>query len=62
MKTWEFDYIVVGGGASGCVLAARLAQDTTARVALLERGKVDSNQWIHIPATFFKAIQNLCPN
>lgn len=58
MKTWEFDYIVVGGGASGCVLAARLAQDTTARVALLERGKVDSNQWIHIPATFFKAIQS----
>ena len=45
MKTLDFDFVVVGGGASGCVLAARLAQDTNARVALLERGKVDSNRW-----------------
>lgn len=58
MKTLDYDYIVVGGGAAGCVLAARLAQDTEARVALIERGKVDSNRWIHIPATFFKAIQS----
>ena len=58
MKTLDYDYVVVGGGASGCVLAARLAQDTQARVVLIERGKVDSNRWIHIPATFFQAIQS----
>ena len=58
MKILDFDYIVVGGGAAGCVLAARLAQDTEAKVALIERGKVDKNPWIHIPATFFKAIQS----
>ena len=58
MRTLEFDYIVVGGGAAGCVVAARLAQDSEARVALIERGKVDTNRWIHIPATFFKAIQS----
>lgn len=58
MRTLEFDYVVVGGGAAGCVVAARLAQDSEARVALIERGKVDTNRWIHIPATFFKAIQS----
>ena len=58
MKTLEFDFVVVGGGAAGCVLAARLAQDTEASVALIERGRRDRNPWIHIPATFFKAIQS----
>ena len=58
MKTLAFDFVVVGGGAAGCVLAARLAQDTEASVALIERGRRDRNPWIHIPATFFKAIQS----
>ena len=58
MKNFEFDFVVVGGGAAGCVLAARLAQDTDASVALIERGRMDHNPWIHIPATFFKVIQN----
>ena len=58
MKTLDFDFVIVGGGAAGCVLAARLAQDTEASVALVERGRKDSNPWIHIPATFFKAIQS----
>ena len=58
MKTLEFDFVVVGGGAAGCVLAARLAQDNEASVALIERGRRDRNPWIHIPATFFKAIQS----
>ena len=54
----EFDYVVVGGGAAGCVLAARLAAESDGTVALLERGKQDTNRWIHIPATFFKALQS----
>ena len=54
----EFDYVIVGGGAAGCVLAARLAAESNGTVALLERGKQDTNRWIHIPATFFKALQS----
>lgn len=50
MKQLEFDYVVVGGGAAGCVVAARLAAETTATVALIERGRSDVNRWIHIPA------------
>ncbi|MEM7379462.1 MAG: GMC family oxidoreductase N-terminal domain-containing protein, partial [Pseudomonadota bacterium] len=53
-----FDYIVVGGGAAGCVLAARLALESEATVLLLERGNADTSRWIHIPATFFKALQS----
>lgn len=58
MKQLEFDYDVVGGGAAGCVVAARMASETTATVALIERGRSDVNRWIHIPATFFKALQS----
>ena len=54
----EFDYVIVGGGSSGCVLAARLAAESGGSVALLERGGKDSSRWIHIPATFFKALQS----
>ncbi|MEM6988182.1 MAG: GMC oxidoreductase [Pseudomonadota bacterium] len=54
----SFDYIVVGGGAAGCVLAARLATDSDASVLLLERGNADTNRWIHVPATFFKVLQS----
>jgi len=53
-----YDYLVVGGGAAGCVLAARLAADSNKTVALIERGRTDTNRWIHIPATFFKALQS----
>ena len=55
--TTEFDYVIIGGGAAGCTLAARLAADSEASVLLLERGASDKNRWIHIPATFFKALQ-----
>ena len=57
-KAMEFDYVIVGGGAAGCVLAARLAAESDGSVALLERGNQDTNRWIHIPATFFKALQS----
>jgi choline dehydrogenase len=57
MTHLEFDYVIVGGGAAGCVIAARLAAESDCTVALLERGQRDTNRWIHIPATFFKALQ-----
>jgi choline dehydrogenase-like flavoprotein len=54
----EFDYIVVGGGAAGCVLAGQLAADGQSSVALIEAGRKDTSPWIHIPATFFKALES----
>ncbi len=45
-----FDYIIVGAGSAGCVLAARLSQDPTVRVALVEAGPSDSSVLIHCPA------------
>jgi len=46
----NFDYIVVGGGSAGCVLAARLSEDPEVSVALIEAGPVDRNILIHVPA------------
>lgn len=57
-KTLDFDYVIIGGGAAGCVIAARLAAESDRSVCLLERGRSDKNRWIHIPATFFKALQS----
>lgn len=52
----EYDYIVVGGGSSGCVVASRLSEDPNTRVLLIESGNWDKSRWIHIPATFLKVI------
>ncbi len=51
-----FDYVVVGAGTAGCVLAARLSEDRNVRVALIEAGPLDRNPLIHIPATVAAAI------
>lgn len=53
-----FDYIIVGAGSAGCVLANRLSADPSKRILLLEAGGRDWYPWIHVPVGYFKTLHN----
>src|SRR5688572_24608973 len=58
MSEAGFDYIVVGAGSAGCVLANRLTESGEHRVLLLEAGGEDDDRWIHIPLGYGKHFRN----
>ena len=58
MNDSTFDYIIVGAGTAGCLLANRLSSDASKRVLLIEAGKRDDYHWIHIPVGYLYCIGN----
>ncbi|MVS98370.1 alanine-phosphoribitol ligase [Devosia sp. L53-10-65] len=50
----EADFVIVGGGSAGCVLATRLSEDPTVKVVLIEAGSRDSSIYLHLPVTYYK--------
>ncbi|MFP6749588.1 MAG: GMC family oxidoreductase N-terminal domain-containing protein [Alphaproteobacteria bacterium] len=54
----EFDYVIIGAGSAGCILANRLTADGKHDVCLLEAGPRDWNPYLHIPAGFIKTLTN----
>ncbi|GLU30027.1 FAD-dependent oxidoreductase [Brucella sp. NBRC 12950] len=57
VKDKTYDYIVVGGGSTGCVVASRLSEDPNVDVLLLEEGPADTSPYIHIPGAYYKTAQ-----
>lgn len=57
MRTRNYDVVVVGGGAAGCVVAGYIAEHTGASIAVIEAGMADADKFIHIPAGFSTILQ-----
>src|ERR1700742_5100029 len=55
-ETMQADYVIVGAGSAGCVLATRLTEDANTSVILIEAGGKDYNPLIHVPAGFYKML------
>ena len=58
MSDTVFDYIIIGAGTAGCLLANRLSADASKRVLLLEAGRSDDYHWIHIPVGYLYCMGN----
>ncbi len=58
MSNLQFDYIIIGAGTAGCLLANRLSADASKRVLLIEAGRKDDYHWIHIPVGYLYCIGN----
>ena len=58
MSELQFDYIIIGAGTAGCLLANRLSADASKKVLLIEAGRKDDYHWIHIPVGYLYCIGN----
>ncbi|MBE7366724.1 GMC family oxidoreductase [Ramlibacter pallidus] len=58
MSDTTFDYVIIGAGTAGCLLANRLSKDPSKRVLLIEAGRRDDYHWIHIPVGYLYCIGN----